>query len=375
MKTMLIMFFAALWLWAGSCQAERVKIESAVLGETRDVDVMRPRQYDGHSRLPVLYVLDGEQHGKLIAEVVHAGADNARIPPMIVVAVHNGGGGVEDRRERDLVPYRDDWAPHGGGAAAFQRFLRDELVPHIDKAYAGSGFNVLVGKSYGGLFCLYSALQPGSPFSAYVVASPSVFLKDGQMVRDIWQGRARFEGLKYLFLSHANEDDILRKPAVEIAGILRQRMGPGRFDFSQLMAERHESVLLPTVQQALAKLFEQWPLPTHVERYGLPALLEHYDGEIERLGLGIDVPERLFVLAGNLISSSGNASLALPVYLEAEKRFPASVAVEFALYRAYAKAKGLGAARRHLELAVAAAEAVGDPDLAELKVLLATLPR
>ena len=124
----------------------------------------------------------------------------------------------------------------------------------------------------------------------------------------------------------------------EVAGILRERMGAGRFEFLPLMTERHESVLLPTVQQALAQLFVQWPLPSHVERYGLPALLEHYDGEIKRLGLGIDIPERLFVLAGNLISSSGNTDLALPVFLEAEKRFPSSIAVQLALYRAYTKA-------------------------------------
>jgi len=82
-------------------------------------------------------------------------------------------------RTRDFVPPA---SPGGtGGAAAFLRFLREELKPLIDAKYHTQADDAtLVGHSLGGLFALYALFQEPAVFQRYIVGSPSIF----------WNGKA-----------------------------------------------------------------------------------------------------------------------------------------------------------------------------------------
>jgi predicted alpha/beta superfamily hydrolase len=148
-------------------------VESRVLRESRSIHVVLPEKYapDAGARYDVLYVLDAEDDGKRILEIVRALQDRQGfIPPLIVVNVWTM---LKWDRDKDLTPSHVADVPTSGGGTAFLSFVRDELIPYVDKKYATSGDNIFYGHSYGGLFGMYAFLNEPKLFKAYVLADPS----------------------------------------------------------------------------------------------------------------------------------------------------------------------------------------------------------
>ncbi len=147
-------------------------IRSEILQEDRDVIVYRHPEYD-QSRLsyPVLYVLDADDHFLMAANAVRFLGVNTLIPKMLVVAIRNTD------RWRDLTPPGDKSLkgdfPTSGGSDNFLRFLKDELIPHIDQTYRTEPYRILSGHSLGGLMTGYAFLNEPELFQAYITIDPS----------------------------------------------------------------------------------------------------------------------------------------------------------------------------------------------------------
>jgi hypothetical protein len=54
----------------------------------------------------------------------------------------------------------------------FCTFIKDELIPEINKNYRTNGYQILAGQSNSGLFVMYNFLFYPDVFNAYVIASP-----------------------------------------------------------------------------------------------------------------------------------------------------------------------------------------------------------
>lgn len=169
----------------------------------RPVQVWLPPGY-GESprrRYAVLYLHDGQnlfdasaagaewQVDETAQRLVAAGA----VEPMIVVAVHSGpdrltdytpSAGLPGPAPADAAAAR----PVGGGAAAYARFLVDELKPLIDARYrtrAEPACTAVGGSSLGGLVSLWLALHHGGSFGAALVVSPSLWWDQGFALREL----------------------------------------------------------------------------------------------------------------------------------------------------------------------------------------------
>lgn len=80
-------------------------------------------------------------------------------------------------RSVDLThqPYDDEGRRTGGGGAAFQTFLTDELKPWLARTYAiDPNRLVLFGHSLGGLFAANVLASDPKAFAGYLIGSPSV---------------------------------------------------------------------------------------------------------------------------------------------------------------------------------------------------------
>jgi enterochelin esterase-like enzyme len=117
-------------------------IESRAVGEPRPVNVWVPDAQRAAVAartlaLPALYMPDGgtnEDFPHVVRTVATLLARGA-IRPVIVVGIPN------TQRRRDLsgetsVPSDREMAPVVGGSAAFRRFVREELIPEIERRYA-----------------------------------------------------------------------------------------------------------------------------------------------------------------------------------------------------------------------------------------------
>ena len=86
---------------------------------------------------------------------------------------------TEDRgfRERAAVASAASGLPDpegSGGAPGFLRFIREELIPHVEAEYRVDPRRgrALYGHSLGGLFAFYSLLEGEGTFRRFIVGSP-----------------------------------------------------------------------------------------------------------------------------------------------------------------------------------------------------------
>jgi len=134
-------------------RAMNAVINSEILDEDRDLVIYLPDDYyTSGNHYPVLYLLDGRTHFHHATGAVNFLSVYGKIPDMIVVSVIN----VD--RNRDFSPIHDERIPTSGGAEKFLGFVSEELIPNLDNYYRTSGFNVLMGHSFGGTFAVYSLL-------------------------------------------------------------------------------------------------------------------------------------------------------------------------------------------------------------------------
>jgi len=87
---------------------------------------------------------------------------------MIVVGIWN------TNRDRDMIPVAVSHRPGSGGSEKFLAFIREELVPYINKAYRCENFSILYGMSNSALFAVYALLEAPDTFDAYLASSPMI---------------------------------------------------------------------------------------------------------------------------------------------------------------------------------------------------------
>ena len=189
-------FVLALCTWCTTLSAQQatpdsipshdtLTVISRALGETRRINVHLPRSYTESptTRYPVLYMPDGalDEDFPHVVNTVDSLIALGQIRPVIVVGIPN------TERRRDLTgPTRvakdSAIAPHVGGSAAFRRFIRDELIPVIDRRYPTTPERGIIGESLAGLFILETFLREPGMFDHYVAFDPSLWWNRGALV-------------------------------------------------------------------------------------------------------------------------------------------------------------------------------------------------
>ncbi len=171
------------------------KIVSAKVGETREFYVSLPDGYAGSSgKYPVLLMLDGEFNfnSGAIGGLRHA-AELGEMPEFIIVGIPNTDRG------KDCFPEEltySDGSKAGGWADRFLDFIREELVPHIEKNYRCEKLRVLYGTSNTGFTAVYALFRSPELADYYIAASatlrvPYFLAKRDQMVRDFKGGERK----------------------------------------------------------------------------------------------------------------------------------------------------------------------------------------
>jgi len=148
---------------------KRDSLQSTVLKEERAFQVLLPENFDPGQKYDVLYILDGDGNLNTIADIQQFAQNETFMPPVIMVAVFN------TNRDRDMTPTHVDHLPGSGGADKFLSFLKNELVPYINKKYPVSGTNLLYGHSLTGLFSVYAFLAEPQLFNYYLAVDPSLW--------------------------------------------------------------------------------------------------------------------------------------------------------------------------------------------------------
>lgn len=233
---------------------ETFTMESRVLGETRRINVYMPAGYAETPalRVPVLYMPDGGLAEDFIhvAGLVQIGAANGTMRPMLLVGIEN------TQRRRDLTPPTESErdrkiAPVVGGAAAFRKFLREELMPLIRERYRTTDERAIVGESLAGLFVVDTLLSEPELFDTYIAIDPSLWWNDGKFLA---AAPARLATLtakgRTLWLAAAEKDGNAREAHAFAVQLKQSAPAALRWSFAPFADESHLTIYHPAALRA-----------------------------------------------------------------------------------------------------------------------------
>lgn len=232
-------------------------MQSRALADSFAIHVALPTRYglDSTRRYGTLYVLDADKSFGLARDVVDwlAWSGASEIPPLIVVGIAYGRSEREwwTLRSRDMTPSKDrsrvwgEW-PRAGGAAAFQEFLRTELIPEIERRYRTlPDTRIIAGLSFGGLFAGWSILAEPIVFSHAVAVSPAFVWDSLAFVGQVRTRSAVQRPLAvhfYTAIGSGDDSATVRKPWQKTVAAM-EALTPLGFDLHQevLAGESHIS--------------------------------------------------------------------------------------------------------------------------------------
>jgi len=160
-------------------------IYSDILHEQRSLNVFIPDTWkpDSTQKFEVIYLTDGEWTKELFPFIYRFAVTEQFVPPVILVAVPNRYINQVNQRERDFLPVPVADNNISGGADKFIAFMKDELIPYIDKTYPTNGTNSLYGHSYGGLFSMYTFLTEPELFETFYATDPSLWWNNDFVIK------------------------------------------------------------------------------------------------------------------------------------------------------------------------------------------------
>jgi predicted alpha/beta superfamily hydrolase len=227
---------------------------SEILGETRELEIRLPGGYDvGADSYPVFVVLDGGAWFRYLVSILDMISPN-HLPEMIVVGLPN------TNRRRDLDPADRSLGEVGDGARRFQRFLIEELLPHIDHQYRTAPYRILAGHSLAGLAVMYNMITNPEAFDARFASSPSVVSGGrGELIREgVERLNAGEMPSRFLLLSAGGmEPPELHEAVADLAQLLEERSDGGlRTEWRIYEGEGHFPI--KGFYEGLRMLFGDW---------------------------------------------------------------------------------------------------------------------
>ena len=146
-------------------------IESSKLGESREIKIQLPRNYDpeGDILYPLVVVLDGDY----LFEPFIGNADYhsywGDMPKSIVVGINQA-----KTRDSDLSYSDETYFPSDEGGSQFFEFIGMELISYINDNYLTSDFRIVVGHDQSANYLNYWLFKDKPLFRGYIAFSPDL---------------------------------------------------------------------------------------------------------------------------------------------------------------------------------------------------------
>ncbi len=325
---------------------ESFSIQSKVLNEERPYLIYLPDDYSPTGNpLSVMYLMDGDGHFHHTSGIVQFLKRQGNIPNMMIVGIPN-----TTDRTRDLTPpiEKDKEAlenmPTAGGADNMLQFMREELIPHIEKNYNTNSYRVLVGHSFGGIFAVHALLTQSDLFDSYISISPSMWWDQQNLVdkaEAFLDSKPELDG--FFYMTMGNEGGAMLGGAMKLAALFEEK-APKNFgwDFKPMEEETHGSIPHRSTYYGLEAIFNSWYKVDLDKMYvegGIPAIEKHYANMSDKLGHEMKPSEGDFNNLGYRFLGNKNYDKAIEVFAENVKRFPKSANVYDSLGEGY-MAKG-----------------------------------
>ena len=340
---------------------EKTTITSNILFEARNLFVYLPESYNtSQNSYPVLYLLDAEDHFKYTAGLVQFLSRNNKMPETIIIGIPN------TFRNRDFLPEKVFNIPGSGGADNFIGFLKEELIPYVDKKYRTQPHRILVGHSLCGMFCFYSMLKQPELFNAFIAISPCVIAADNFLLPYTTSSLPKYKSLNksVYFTAGSKEEENLLTTLEEYKIILR-KFAPDDliWEYKIMEDEDHGSQVFMAIYDGLKMIYKDWTLSETELRKGLDAILKHYSNLTSKYGYAILPPENILNAAGYYFLGQQNFDEAIAILTKNVSLYPQSANVYDSLGETYEKSGQQLLANQNYEKAYLMAKEINHPNL------------
>lgn len=292
LSVIITFFFSLLHAQTPYTIGETYTIHSNILNEDRIIDVQLPQNYSNQDfakgKYPVVYVLDGDTNFSLVASLERFSTKFLfrSQPEMIVVGIRNIDRTKDYTPTKSLSKNKDNKLQYetSGGAENFINFIDKELKPFINKKFRTTGFDVLHGHSFGGLFAIYTLLNHTDSFDAYIAIDPSLWW-DNKVIFKQAQEEFKTKDFinKSLYVALAHEKIDAQKDRLEHGSTIR-KFCEELLPITQLYSSwkyypdyNHGSVPIPSSYDAMVAIFKGIELPIKEIPQNPELLQETYD--------------------------------------------------------------------------------------------------
>lgn len=235
-----------------------VKLKSRILNEERGLFIYLPDGYsESKDRYPVLYICAPRDfYFHYTSGIVRFLSKLSITPKIMVVGLRNMKG------NRDLTPTKTaGYGPTSGGADHFLKYIKNEVIPYVDKNYRTQPCRIIWGHSIVGTFCIYTFLSAPDTFNAYIVSSPWLIYDEEEMflLKNTESFLKKRSGQKnFLFLTVGNEPRL--NPSIEaFIKILKNKKPVGvEWKFTMMQNENHRSIMVKSLAEGLRALYSGW---------------------------------------------------------------------------------------------------------------------
>jgi len=226
------------------------EFESYKLGETREIKIQLPRNYEENTEqsYPLFIVFDGDYMFEAVAGNVDYYSYWEDMPEAIVVGINQS-----DTRDEDCYYSEQNDLPVESGANFFE-FISMELLPHINSTYRTENFRVAVGHGDTANFINYFMLKPKPLFQAYITISPSLA---PSMNDYISQRLQQYETKLFYYLATASNDiKAIKKDAETLNSTITSIDNKNiLYNFDNFEGATHYSAPAHAIPKALESIF------------------------------------------------------------------------------------------------------------------------
>jgi uncharacterized protein len=359
MKTHIFFLFILLLYYSTACRSKRpdqkengitigttYSFHSKILNEERRIWVYRPAtdNLSAKRSFPVVYLLDGEGHFNVVMSIIQQLSEvnmNSILPQMVLIGI------INTDRTRDLTPSHVSSDPEvpdstliriSGGAERFTSFLEKELIPYVDSAFSTSPYRILIGHSYGGLFCINTMINHTNLFRGYIAIDPTMSWDNRKLLNQSkeWLSQKSLRSTS-LFLSIANQgysdtDSIKENAAAfELAKYLDTNRGNNLlYQWHYYKDDNHGSVPLISEYDGLRFVFDFYNPRLPYSKFRDPSydadsfVVAHFKKVSSCMGYLVSPPESLMNWLGYLFIMEKQYNKAYDIFKTNLENYPAS---------------------------------------------------
>jgi hypothetical protein len=175
-RVLIILFFVSSFFVS---DAQTISVDTMYSAHVQDkfvITIRKPPGFTASKKYHHVYMTDG---GIGIGDYVFGKNKSwaATIPGSCIIIAIAHTGNYNEQRPRDFIPSDSskNARENFGKADRFYLFMKNELIPEVEKKLPNKKDRSFFGHSFGGLFCLYTLLQPDKLFDRHFAISPSIW--------------------------------------------------------------------------------------------------------------------------------------------------------------------------------------------------------